>query len=596
MCFFVLTLIIYVLGKVYVRGDIDIDNDHLKLEPECGRLPSEASSRISNSQESEQHFPWVVFVQRRNRALVLPPYYVDKPCGGTIITKHSVITAAHCICGPKHDSFIYTPPDFLEQLYCVGGRSNVKPNAKSLPNEARPGINEIRVEAGNRNWTASEEHDPLAKSFLITYAYVHNEYEHGRLEEPDSTVDGPIVDIAILKTNPNELEFYTDDSINGNFAIGPICLVAEGKSLYDKVIETVGWGTTYEEERNAQSDPKPFRHSCTTNTHGPIAHILQHCDVDYLKRNQWTCDTVRQQKSVLDFFTYLRFELNIASGKEFDDYTENHMKDYEGNLHHYPAGYNPDECLKLWNNADQAVRSAPEFPDILNEWDDAKEIDIGYYEKDDKNYGTKLNTCYKDELFKDRGWCYLQGRIREKFWGFCDYSCDDMHRRNELLLPHEPDYKNYYFHPDIHHKMKWKIDPSKSEHFCFSDPQDHAQWIVCPTSILPTIKTHKFHMNDDGSLTFKGIERKNQNEYAPRHAGFIQGCPGDSGSGHWIFNSNEERHVFVGVFYGRDETKNWCGYPSAVSKLTHEKIHSWIKLHALIFDTSMPPPINSRNE
>ena len=73
----------------------NIDQEHFKLYPYCGRLfgydSSNAKSRVVNSEDSLEFelYPWVVFLERK---------YKDKhnnglfrPCGGTVIAYKYVI-------------------------------------------------------------------------------------------------------------------------------------------------------------------------------------------------------------------------------------------------------------------------------------------------------------------------------------------------------------------------------------------------------------------------------------------------------------------------------------------------------------------------
>ena len=256
MRFSLLVLYSYILNDITIINgaiDVDIDTDHLKREPACGKLPSKASSRISNSQESEQQFPWVIFVTRWNTFLVGSQ---SRMCGGTIITKTSAVSAAHCVCGPgPGDKDLNSSPEVREKIDCKGGRGN-NIDANNLPNEVRQGINDIAVLAGNRNWKSSPVQDPLTKSFRIAYAYVHDQYEHKTIKNNnDPFQNGVPVDIALLKTDKHEPTFYSEDSLKGQFTIGPICLPAiywdidlKDFILYkDGVFESVGWGLNYKE-------------------------------------------------------------------------------------------------------------------------------------------------------------------------------------------------------------------------------------------------------------------------------------------------------------------------------------------------------------
>ena len=602
MIFFVIALLTYILQIVFVvkgNGNIEIDEDHLKREPDCGKLPSKSSSRISNAQESEQQFPWVVFVARENYAVDPNGKYMN--CGGAIITKYSVVTAAHCVCGPMDAEDRKRHPDeTLKKIYCKGGRRYINDNKNidmnNLPNEVKASENEIFVGAGHRNKyevTRNEE-------FEISYACVHHGYEHNTIDKRVTLTE---VDIAIIKTyhqtnkvrigNPKS-EFYSQDSLKRNFDIGPICLAAQNADFRDEVIETVGWGRRYREVQtnSPRPDPKANLHSCTTNTNGPIEHLLKHCSVDYLKMTDWSCGSIRKQsfkRKFNEFFKKLTpLEQNLVNPK---DYTENIRIDKDGFVtfrprHHYPAGYDVDKCQDLWNKADQEVKSRtqlPEFPNLIDEWMESNKIIIvdEKESKDPKNKGKDLSKidsstiCYRDELFKNQGWCYTEGGIIEKEWGFCDYSCDIMrHREN-------PNFIKSFVYPEIYHRSTWKIDKLMDEDHC-ADPSDKAEFIVCSQSILPTIKSAVFHRNQDGSLRLLTITKTKQEDYAGRHPGFQQTCSGDSGSGHWVLNSNDQRHVLVGITFskGRSDDGIWCGMHTIKIKTTWPPINRWIKKHS----------------
>ena len=56
-------------------------------------------------------------------------------------------------------------------------------------------------------------------------------------------INGATVDIAILKKAQYEPVFYSDDSLYGDFAIGPICLPAKMANLENGIFVSVGWGS-----------------------------------------------------------------------------------------------------------------------------------------------------------------------------------------------------------------------------------------------------------------------------------------------------------------------------------------------------------------
>ena len=90
-------LIIVVLLYTYIAvfrncsAAPDIDQEHLLKVPDCGKIQStwnnpiywheSVSSRISNAQEAEMHYPWVIRVNR-----IFYGKEVES-CGGTLLSK-----------------------------------------------------------------------------------------------------------------------------------------------------------------------------------------------------------------------------------------------------------------------------------------------------------------------------------------------------------------------------------------------------------------------------------------------------------------------------------------------------------------------------
>ena len=75
---FLVIIIIQILGVYYTDANLPkVDKDHNKKYPKCGEYEktSSSSGRISNAQESEEIYPWVIRVINRRGT-----------CGGVIIT------------------------------------------------------------------------------------------------------------------------------------------------------------------------------------------------------------------------------------------------------------------------------------------------------------------------------------------------------------------------------------------------------------------------------------------------------------------------------------------------------------------------------
>ena len=78
-------------------ADPEIDKEHMNLFPTCGKMSKTASHRLTNTEESKIHYPWVIKVLRywRKKAatngekLVHGEEWWEKigKCGGTILTR-----------------------------------------------------------------------------------------------------------------------------------------------------------------------------------------------------------------------------------------------------------------------------------------------------------------------------------------------------------------------------------------------------------------------------------------------------------------------------------------------------------------------------
>ena len=80
---------LYILNRVSSNDQIDVD--HLKQYPYCGRLfgyrsnKDQVHSRVVNSEDSVEHdlYPWVVYIDRRILSNTNKP--LNSKCGGTVI-------------------------------------------------------------------------------------------------------------------------------------------------------------------------------------------------------------------------------------------------------------------------------------------------------------------------------------------------------------------------------------------------------------------------------------------------------------------------------------------------------------------------------
>ena len=265
-------------------------------------------------------------------------------------------------------------------------------------------------------------------------------------------------------------------------------------------------------------------------------------------------------------------------------YTENYIIDKDDSRQYYPPGYDAEECKNLWNKADVAMRSSMEIIDLQEIWKNTKMIEVGAYTKPQNNEKVKsfyellkINTCFKDELFQNHGWCFTEGEVLDKGWGFCDSSCKIMSHRND------PQKLRENLRPDVYQKMAWEIDETKPHDHCIWSVFEEAPWYLCTKSSLPTITISMFHADGEGNLEYKGSRQEKKEDYA-KHLdwGFQQTCYGDSGAGHWSFDSTKTRGILIAITSMSGLEDSWCSSPSVVTKITNPSIQSWIKKHAKI--------------
>ena len=561
--------------KIIIVGAVETDEDHLKYETQCGKLPSPVSSRITNAKKAEKHYPWVVLVTRNNEHIEKNKYK-GLLCGGSIITPNSVITAAHCICGYKpwdYKDIFMVPKAILKKTQCQGGLGKVK-DKDNLENEITE-VNKITVHAGSK----SKKQANL--EFIILYAIVHDEYDNPRQMTPWVGQ----YDLGLLRTfhtKDNGIRFYPRNNLRTDFLVGPICLAAENVKLIGMEIEMVGWGWLYHESETTNSGeegPEENQHTCTTNAFGPIHERLQYCDVNYLKIHEWKCDMVKKTNHAKGFEMYLEHTLKLKE-PEKKNVIKRILK--PGATKQYPPGYDYEKCKAWWNKAESLVNEKTQTSNIdkLREiWKDTLQIEIGELIKkkgsNKKDKFAPLERCYKDTLFEDYGWCFTLGGIPSEQWGFCDISCKTMsnyHNRHDTA-------------PDIYRKMSWIVD-SKDPQKCINHLKEVDKiGSICVKPLLPTILIPQFTLDEKENLHYYINYQEEPKDYANhKEFGYQEMCSGDSGSGNWIYDSENQRASLVGI---TSHSLNWdgpheCSGPSVVTSTTLPQFNNWIKKHAMI--------------
>ena len=514
------------------EGSVEIDKDHLLKNPECGHLPDEsqtpsASSRISNAEESKRHYPWVIYVRRVNSVLDRHEH-----CGGSIITQITAITASHCICGiPKKDKS--SIPDHMKRhVNCLGGITNGQP-----PNEVTL-KNEIEAWIGDKD-KKNQDIVPI----LVAYV-MGSEMRKSSFQQSASMHLYEDIGLLITKDGGNGVSFYLHNLPNANINIGSVCLAAEIKDkphMNKGKVVTVGWGIRYSDVKVGRLQPKQ-KHSCATNEFGPINAKLRQCNYDeLLSSKDWGC--------------------NYAD---------------------MPNGYDEIECKKYLIQAEAAVmhemRKLDDSEVLSTLWSLTNKIEVS------GDLIHKPYICYKEKMFKDNGWCYVDPWWRktpgkDRNWGFCGSSCKLMQKQATM--------------PSIYHKMVYEY-PSKQGTNCpdifYSNPDPERNtkpYYLCTASFLPQTSVFRFKKEGENKLTFENADKEkiedtfgSLSSYDRKHIGYQQHCPGDSGSGHWMYDSKEKRRALVAISsHIPTDTKigRFCGSPAHNLLITYPSILRWIK-------------------
>ena len=539
-------------------GRVDIDEDHLKHTPECGNMhdqPNEAvaSSRITNSVESDRNYPWVIEVERRN------PHLKDQEnrCGGIIITQTASITSSHCICGSRD-----YPPDhpYFQYVICKAAHYHkIDPKNVRPPNEIVP----WNTDNGERNSNiviigVGSKDRKQHKLIYILIAYVMHDVHFYPPEDA--------YDVGLLFTIDERGNGVTFNQFSN---VGPLCLAAESQMTenfhHTGKIVTVGWGDRYSDFRlspDPNGKPMEFTHSCSTNQYGPNKARFQHCNVNSFAKgpmDSWGCD--RNSK---------------------------------------PNGYEKDECAEYLNLAEEAIRDEMiklGGPTVLKDlWSLTNKIVVSRSSTTKKRprfLNHKSYICYKEKAFTDYGWCYVGNWLgydtfdprrgyrfdyygySGKSWGFCGSSCDAI--RDNANSKGEKS--------DVYHKLIWEF-PAKRKACPPEWTRDgrpgrmFQPWYLCFVSLLPQTSVFRFKKTREGNLRLLTVSKeKPEEEPSMTEYRQYQGtCDGDSGHGHWMYDSISKKRALIGITsFG---ASMWCGFKLQVLKTTYPNILEWIKKHS----------------
>ena len=355
-------------------------------------------------------------------------------------------------------------------------------------------------------------------------------------------------DIGLLLTTKEKygkgVRFYPHNQPSGSINIGSVCLAAEKKDaphMYDGKVMSVGWGTRYSDVKDTQGEPRQDEHSCSTNEYGPTFGKLRHCDVNDITRspNNWGCNRSDKPKGY-----------DAVKCKKYLDQAE---KGFE------------EEIMKL---GDQDL--------LTTLWSLANKIEIS------SSLFHSKQVCYKQKLFDDDGWCYVTDRYNTgangNGWGFCSSSCKLMQVQIKR--------------PSTYHMMVWEY-PFKLPPRCYDNVHDNPDpskntkpYYLCTASFLPQTIVLKFKKAGKSKLKLSDVYNEKIEDtfdandvQTMKERGYQLPCKADSGSGHWMYASSENKRAALVAMVSHSQGK-FCGDSIHNLLTTYPTILKWIKTYS----------------
>ena len=152
--------------------------------------------------------------------------------------------------------------------------------------------------------------------------------------------------------------------------------------------------------------------------------------------------------------------------------------------------------------------------------------------------------------------------------------------------------------PDVYHKIIWEYPP-KHPSRCpkvfhnNQDPNDDTMpYYICISSFLPRTSMFKFEVSGENQLKFLNaynekleeiLDGKEQSEL--KNIGYQLPCSGDSGSGHWMYDSEKNKRALVAITShsaSDTETGKYCGVATHSLITTYPSVLQWIKRYSEI--------------
>ena len=114
--------------------------------------------------------------------------------------------------------------------------------------------------------------------------------------------------------------------------------------------------------------------------------------------------------------------------------------------------------------------------------------------------------------------------------------------------------------PSIYHKMVWQY-PSKlprncpDSHYNNKDPDKNVKpYYICTPSFLPQTSVFRFNTDGNNKLQFYDAYKEKIEDTLngisideQKLIGYQNQCSGDSGSGHWMYDSTKKKRALVAI-------------------------------------------------
>ena len=562
--------------------DINIETD-LKV-PGCGEIRPEASSRIVNGNQTPKWYPWATFISR----YVAKPFESDDPvnvdggeqfivypfyCTASIISKRSILTAAHCLCSHKsdvennsrpppfpwlkvvclkkhlnqHRAFYRNPTpkhESVEKLH----EKNIMIDSKTCSDNGHtkcnfPNFNEITARIGSKDF-----HD--AKRIEITEAYVFG--DNFKSEDPD-------VGLIITKLKINMQGAYPQEYVL------PICLPIIKARLKWKKVTMVGWGTMFDHDmmKLPPSEAGPVHNasnsSCMSNQAGDLDYRFQFCDLDEIVKNNYECNK--------------KFPPNQPDE-------------------------NKQRCPIFWEQAREYTDRFGEATQL--EFEEADQIHI-LTSSPSSNKQLNEIVCYKEDYYLNNGWCTTKiGRYKQEYrkkgWGICSESC-------KLIRNDNPEDKSQLLASTYHEATFYLVNqgegyPSRrgEGYLCRKSPN----WAhVCLVGIKPITNVWTFNLEDVETIVANKWDdgKPMPSPIVERLPQYTRGenvwknyqsvCGGNSGAAIWSMEKKvwqkrdtvlvkEGIAIQIAVISGASIP---CGHQDFADKISDPRILKWIATH-----------------